>query len=197
MIYQNIWGVGKNFKDHAKEMNSEVPSSPMIFLKSGATINKLPNRVILPQWAKEVHHEIELAVKISEHGVPLQATLALDLTERYYQSLAKKNGHPWTLAKSFKGATALGPWLPWNSEFLKSSIELKVNGELRQKGILTDLIYGLETITQYLLEHFPVCEGDVILLGTPAGVGPLKAGDQTEGQLGTHLKHQWIIESDL
>lgn len=195
MIYQNIWGVGRNFKDHAAEMKSPVPSAPLIFLKSGASVNQHPTRAFLPSWVQEVHHEVELAVQISATGIPLKGTLALDLTERHFQSLAKKNGNPWTLAKSFKGATVLAPWLPWNSAFLECDIQLKINGEPRQQGSMTDLIFSLSQITEFLTEHFPVCDGDIILLGTPAGVGPLKAGDLAEAQLGTYLKHQWTFET--
>ncbi len=195
MIYQNIWGVGRNFKDHAAEMKSEVPSTPMIFLKSGSSVNQYPDRVFLPAWTQEVHHEVELAVQISASGVPLKGTLALDLTERHLQSFAKKNGHPWTLAKSFKGATVLAPWLPWNSAFLECELQLKVNGELRQRGSLQDLIFSLHQITQFLMEYFPICEGDVILLGTPAGVAPIKAGDLAEAQLGSFFTHRWRFET--
>lgn len=192
---QNIWGVGRNFKDHATEMKSEVPLSPLIFLKSGASINSQPQEVLLPRWIQEVHHEVELAVQISATGSPKKATLALDLTERHYQSLAKKSGLPWTLAKSFKGATALGPWLDWSQDFLKCELSLTVNQELRQKAPLTDLIFSLEEITEFLLEHFPVCEDDIILMGTPAGVGPLHVGDRAEAQLGSVLNHYWNISS--
>jgi len=192
---QNIWGVGRNFKDHAVEMKSELPTSPLIFLKSGATVNTHPHRVLLPRWAQEVHHEVELAVQISGSGLPQQATLALDLTERHYQSLAKKSGLPWTLAKSFKGATALGPWLPWNSAFLEAEISLQVNKELRQKATMRDLIFSVDQVIDFLMEHFPVCEGDIILMGTPAGVGPLKSGDRAEAQLGSFLQHSWQIET--
>jgi 2-keto-4-pentenoate hydratase/2-oxohepta-3-ene-1,7-dioic acid hydratase in catechol pathway len=194
MQYQNIWGVGRNFKDHATEMKAEVPSSPLIFLKSGASVQPNPDRVLLPAWSHEVHHEVELAVQISDQGKPLRGTLALDLTERHFQSLAKKNGHPWTLAKSFKGATVLAPWQPWQPEFLQSEIELLINGQSRQKGHLCDLIFSLESVTQFLLEHFPVCDGDVILLGTPSGVGPLQVGDRLVAKLGPHLSHQWQVE---
>jgi 2-keto-4-pentenoate hydratase/2-oxohepta-3-ene-1,7-dioic acid hydratase in catechol pathway len=191
MKYQNIWGVGRNFKDHAKEMRTEAPSSPMIFLKSGASVNQQSHQIQLPTWVKEVHHEVELAVQISERGIPLNGTLSLDLTERYYQNLAKQNGHPWTLAKSFKGATALGPWLKWDPSFLESEIQLEVNGLLKQSGSMRDLVFSLEQIISFLLEHFPVCEGDVILLGTPSGVGPLKNGDLAKASLGHHLTHEW------
>jgi acylpyruvate hydrolase len=193
MIYQNIWGVGRNFKDHAKEMKAEVPSSPIIFLKSGASVNSDPSTIQLPAWAMDVHHEVELAVRISEQGHPLQGTIALDLTERHFQSLAKQNGHPWTLAKSFKGATVLGDWLPWTPAFLDSEISLLINGQQRQKGHLRDLIFSLEAITEFLLQHFPVCEGDVILLGTPSGVGPIQRGDQVTAQLGQALKQTWLV----
>lgn len=192
---QNIWGVGRNFKDHAKEMKSELPASPLIFLKSGATINTHPHQVALPSWVQDVHHEVELAVQITDTGTPLQATIALDLTERHYQNQAKKAGLPWTLAKSFKGATALGPWLPWSEDFLNCEISLSVNQKLRQQASLKDLIFSLPEITQFLLNHFPVCHGDLILMGTPAGVALLLPGDLAEAQLGASLNHHWQIKT--
>jgi 2-keto-4-pentenoate hydratase/2-oxohepta-3-ene-1,7-dioic acid hydratase in catechol pathway len=193
MIPQNIWGVGRNFKDHAKEMKAEVPSAPIIFLKSGASIESSPDKIQLPAWSIEVHHEVELAVQISKAGTPLRGTLALDLTERHFQTLAKEKGHPWTLAKSFPGATVLAPWQDWDPAFLDTDLELRINGQLRQQGHLRDLIFSLESVTQYLLEHFPVCEGDLILLGTPAGVGPLKAGELVAARLGHRITHQWTV----
>lgn len=193
ITYQNIWGVGRNFRDHAKEMKAEAPTNPIIFLKSGASVNSDPNTIHLPPWTQDVHHEVELAVQISANGIPLRGTLALDLTERHYQTLAKKNGLPWTLAKSFKGATVLAPWVPWNPRFLETDLQLIVNNEIRQQGSLSDLVFPLEQITEFLLKYFPVCEGDVILLGTPSGVGPLKAGDKLEAKLGDYLSQRWSV----
>ncbi len=198
---QNIWGVGRNFKDHASEMKAAIPSQPIIFLKSGASINEQPSIICLPKWAQEVHHEVELAVQISAQGMPKKAALALDLTERHFQSIAKKEGLPWTLAKSFTGATALSPWREWDPDFLTSEICLKINGELRQKGSLTNLIFSIENITHYLLSHFPVCEDDVILMGTPSGVGPLKPGDKAEAEIHFSngitppLLHHWHVQN--
>lgn len=194
MFIQNIWGVGRNFKDHAAEMRAVVPTQPIIFLKSGASINPYPNLIQLPDWTKEVHHEVELAVQITADGTPKKATIALDLTERHFQTIAKKEGLPWALAKSFNGATALGPWLDWNPQFLESTLTLIVNNEQRQHGSMTDLIFSLPNITQFLLEHFPVCDNDVILLGTPSGVGPLKIGDVATAMLDSYLTHQWTVE---
>lgn len=198
---QNIWGVGRNFKDHATEMKAEVPKQPLIFLKSGATINDQHNIVLLPHWAKEVHHEIELAVQVAADGRPKKAALALDLTERHYQTMAKKEGLPWTLAKSFKGATALSPWRDWDPLFLSSEISLSVNGEPRQKGSLEDLIFPLEAIISFLLAHFPLCEDDIILTGTPSGVGPLKPGDEAQAELHFQTEnvppmiHHWSVRN--
>lgn len=191
--YQNIWGVGRNFRDHAKEMKAEVPTLPIIFLKSGASVNQDQESITLPSWSREVHHEVELAVRIAASGQPIEGTIALDLTERHFQSQAKQNGHPWTLAKSFPGATVLGPWQPWNAAFLESEIQLVINGQVRQKGHLGDLIFSLPQITQFLLEHFPVCQGDVILLGTPSGVGPIVEGDRVEASLGRLLSRHWTV----
>lgn len=197
MKYQNIWGVGRNFKDHAQEMKAKVPSSPLIFLKSGASVNPFDHRIVLPKWAKEVHHEVELAVQIKADGTPIKGTVALDLTERHYQSLAKNKGEPWTLAKSFKNSTVLAPWQSWNKEFLTSDIQLKINGEVRQFGNMRDLIFSVDQVIQFLVEHFPVCEGDVILMGTPAGVGPINDGDFLEADLGPFVEHHWNVEQSV
>lgn len=193
LMTQNVWGVGRNFKDHAAEMKAEVPKSPLIFLKSGASINYNSPQIKLPTWAQDVHHEVELAVKITKDGVPTHGTIALDLTERHYQSEAKKKGHPWTLAKSFTGATVLGAWHPWQNEFLSCPISLFINGEVRQNGSMNDLIFSLKQITDFLIEHFPVCDGDVVLMGTPAGVGSLRPTDRIQAKLGDFVTHNWTV----
>jgi 2-keto-4-pentenoate hydratase/2-oxohepta-3-ene-1,7-dioic acid hydratase in catechol pathway len=111
--------------------------------------------------------------------------------------LAKNKGEPWTLAKSFKNSTVLAPWQPWNKEFLTSDIQLKINGEVRQFGNMRDLIFSVDQVIQFLVEHFPVCEGDVILMGTPAGVGPINDGDFLEADLGPFVEHHWNVEQSV
>ncbi len=190
---QNIWGIGRNFKDHATEMKAPIPDSPIVFLKSGATLNQGSEIIQLPAWTTEVHHEVELAVQISESGIPLQAAISLDLTERDCQAKAKAKGLPWTLAKSFHGATVLGAWHNWNPCFLESKISLQVNGVTKQSGNMIDLIFDFQTISEYLVKHFPVCHGDIILLGTPSGIGPIVHGDRLLAKLENYFSQEWLV----
>lgn len=192
---KNIWAVGRNYPEHAKELGNTVPTKPFFFLKSGSTAH-LSGRIHLPPWAENVHHEIELALHIDAHQKIDSWTLALDLTERNLQNELKSKGLPWTLAKSFIGSCPLGPLQKgWNWEQLKTqSISLKVNGELRQKSLLEEMLFKPQQLLEFVQKHFPLQEGDLILTGTPSGVGPLQRGDILEGQLGSDFKVQWTVE---
>src|SRR4051812_4963026 len=101
MLIRNIWGVGRNYAGHAKELGNSVPAQPMIFLKAGSCATVNSTEIYLPSWTEDVHHEVELCLKLSQSLSVIEAAVALDLTERKAQSEAKKSGSPWTLAKSF------------------------------------------------------------------------------------------------
>lgn len=182
-MIRNIWCVGRNYADHAKELGNAVPAAtgdPMIFLKAGSCATT-GSEIVIPSWTKEIHHELEIAVRWNAHKSLTDFTLALDLTERAKQTELKAKGSPWTLAKSFTGACPIGKrWLslPRPKDLNKFVFALEVNGELRQKGQAADMIFPLEDLEKFVLSRFPVEPGDVLLTGTPAGVGPLKAGDQ-------------------
>lgn len=183
-LIRNIWAVGRNYADHAKEMKADLPTTPMIFLKSGNTINS-GSLIHLPTWSKEIHHEIELAFWIDEDLNLSHCSLALDLTARDAQTIAKEKGQPWTLAKSFTGSCPLGSWVPLDTitKLENLQIELKINNEVKQLGNFSDLIFSPLILLNYLKKHFPVAPHDVILTGTPAGVGPLKSGDKLEAKM--------------
>lgn len=165
-------------------MKADLPTTPVIFLKSGSSISS-GSVIHLPAWSKEIHHELEIAFWLNEDLEFSHFTLALDLTARDAQSEAKKNGLPWTLAKSFIDSCPLGPWLEVSSvPNLKSlELELKINGETKQLGSAADMIFSPETLLKYIKMHFPVAPHDVLLTGTPSGVGPLKSGDKLEAIL--------------
>lgn len=183
-LTRNVWAAGRNYADHAKEMKAEVPTNPVIFLKSGNSIST-GSVIHLPAWSKEIHYELEIAFWLNENLQFSQFTLALDLTARDAQSDAKKNGLPWTLAKSFTDSCPMGPWLAIecapNLESLQ--LELKINNQTKQLGDAADMIFNPETLLQYIKVHFPVSPHDVLLTGTPSGVGALKSGDKLEGIL--------------
>lgn len=187
----NIWGVGRNYANHAKEMNAPVPIEPLIFLKSGACMSDSAD-ILLPKFSQDIHHEAELAVRIGQNLKPTHLTLALDLTARDLQAKAKSAGQPWTLSKSFIQSCPVGPWTLLPPTGLKGlKFHLKVNGALRQTGNANDMIFSIDAILAYLISHFPVMPGDVILTGTPEGVGPVRSGDILEGEIEGILNTRW------
>jgi acylpyruvate hydrolase len=195
MIIRNIWAVGRNYADHAKELGNAVPSRPLVFLKAGSSASVNSTEIELPYWTEEVHHEVELALKFNSYLKVVEGAVALDLTERKEQTEAKKAGQPWTLAKSFHNACAVSAFFTVkNLDELKDvRIRLWINDELKQEGRTSQMIFPLETILDYVKLHFPVCPGDLLLTGTPAGVGPLKAGDRVKAEIEGLITHTWKI----
>ncbi len=194
-MIQNVWAVGRNYAEHAKELGNEVPTEPMIFLKAGSTTTLAAKEIHLPSWTQEVHHEVELALRFDDNLQIEEACLALDLTERAKQNQLKAKGHPWTLAKSFKESCPLSPFFPVADleELKKLDLVLKINGEIRQKGNTSQMIFSLEKLIDYVRRHFPVVPGDLLLTGTPSGVGPLQRGDHLEAEIQGKMKHSWNV----
>lgn len=196
-MIRNIWAVGRNYSDHAKELGNEVPSEPMIFLKAGSCATLAEREIILPSWTQDIHHELELALKFNTDLQISEACLALDLTARSVQNALKAKGHPWTLAKSFQGSCPLTSFFPVENMQSLQAIELslKVNGQLRQKGSTAQMIFGFEELIDFVKKHFPVVPGDLLLTGTPAGVAALNKGDLVEAELAGKIKHTWTVRS--
>ena len=174
-MHKNIWAVGRNYEDHAKEMNVLSPREPMLFLKAGSSLNH-DQVITLPEWSDDIHHEIELAFLIDKHLNLTHMTLALDLTARDKQSEAKKSGSPWTLSKSFSGACPIGKWVPIQ-DLEHLNFHLLKNEQTVQTGRASDMIFSPAILLSYIKQHFPVMENDILLTGTPAGVGPCRRGD--------------------
>lgn len=198
MVIRNIWCVGRNYSDHAAEMKAEVPKTPMIFLKAGSSASVNSNEIVLPFWTEDVHHEVELALKLSPYLHVLEAAVALDLTERKVQTAAKQSGGPWTLAKSFDGACAVSPFFMVKKleEIADRRLRLWVNDELRQDGRTSQMIFGFATLLEHIKTYFPVCAGDLILTGTPAGVGPLLDGDTVKVEFEDEITHVWKVRKE-
>lgn len=197
-LIQNIWAVGRNYKDHAIEMKAEIPKEPFFFLKAGSTL-ETSSKIELPAWSKDVHHELEIAFWLDEKLSFSHITLGLDLTARDAQSNAKAKGLPWTLAKSFKGSCPLGPWISLSDVQSIENLSLKLikNSNTAQAGHYNDMIFKPQQLLEFVKTHFPVRPYDVILTGTPAGVSQLKSGDTLEGLLQsdgrTILSCQWDV----
>ena len=183
--------IGRNYAEHAKELDNPVPTEPLLFIKPGSCVVPLEGGFSIPDDRGSVHYEAEIAVLI---GKPLSRTPneeevldaisgfapALDLTLRDVQSRLKDKGHPWEIAKSFDGACVLAPFVPGDAiaELRDIGIRLTINGEVRQDGSSAEMIFPIVPVIQEMAGHFNLQPGDVILTGTPAGVGPLNKGDE-------------------
>ncbi len=197
----NIWAVGRNYADHAKELGNAAPApdgEPMIFLKAGSCAVPSGRDILLPNWSADVHHECEIALKFGNNFLEFtDFTVALDLTARDAQAKLKAAGHPWTLAKSFAYSCPLGPEVPLTrlaggvNGLEDLAFTLKVNGKLRQAGDPGEMIFKPEALREYLMDRFPVRPGDWLLTGTPAGVAKIEADDVLEAEIPGYVRATW------
>jgi len=190
-----IFCIGRNYRDHAKELNNPVPKKPLVFMKppSALLVNNKP--FYYPEFTKDLHYELEIVLKISKNGRHVQKEFAsgyydqvglgIDFTARDIQAQCKEKGHPWEIAKGFDNSAALSKFVNISDIANKDAIkfQMKKNGELVQDGNTADLIFDFDHLIVYLSQFFKLQQGDVIYTGTPAGVGPVKIGDLLEGYL--------------
>ena len=182
-IPSKIICVGKNYADHAAEMNSSVPEEPVIFLKPNTTVIADEDSIVLPDQSNDVHYEAELAVVIGAvaKDVPVERagevifgyTCANDVTARDIQAKDKQ----WTRAKSFDTFCPLGPWIETELDPSTLNISCEVNDEVKQSSNTKEMIRGVHEMVSWISKVMTLIPGDVILTGTPAGVGPIVAGD--------------------
>ena len=190
--------IGRNYADHAKELNNPVPvGKPVVFMKppSALLVNEKP--FYYPDFTKDLHYECEVVLKICKNGKAIQPefadtyyeeiALGIDFTARDVQEELKKKGHPWEIAKGFDNSAVLGRFIPFNRVSSGGNIEfmLKKNGETVQHGNTRDVLFSFGNIITYVSQYFKLLQGDLIFTGTPAGVGPVKIGDVLEGYVKT------------
>jgi len=181
-----IIGVGKNYLAHAQEMDSKVPEVPLIFLKPATAVLGPGDSIVLPPQSQQVEHEAELAVVIGKRarwvhaedaaGIVMGYTLANDVTAR---DLQRRDGQ-WTRAKGFDTFCPLGPWIETDLDPSDIIITCHVNGEMRQMASTRDMVFSVPQLIAFISSVMTLEPGDVILTGTPAGVGPLVVGDVVE-----------------
>ena len=191
-----MYGIGKNYAKHAREMGGEVPKDPVVFLKPPAAYVSTGSEIKLPDFSENVHHEVELVVIIGKDCMDVNADEAfdyiagygvgIDFTLRDLQAKAKQAGLPWTVAKGFYQSAPISEIVP--AEEIKEKapvfdLELKVNGEIRQSGSTKDMERPVDILIEYLSHVFTLRKGDVIFTGTPEGVGQIKSGDKIEAEL--------------
>lgn len=194
--------VGRNYAAHARELGNEVPTSPMLFMKPASSVVSMRDGIVRPNPEQfgETHYEAELCIQLSADlsaATIEQAkqaiggvTLGLDLTLRELQSKLKEKGHPWERAKCFDGACVLGDWLDPQAfaDFKNVHYQLTINDELKQDGDSALMLFPVYELLVNISHAFSLQAGDVIMTGTPSGVGVLQAGDALTLKLGAH---QW------
>jgi len=184
--------IGRNYAEHAKEMNSAVPTEPVFFMKPDTALLK-EGDFYLPDFSKDVHHEIELVLKICKTGKHIEEQFAhkyydeiglgIDFTARDLQAKCKEKGLPWEKAKAFDNAAPLGKMVKKEDmgDLSNINFELKINGESRQVGNSKDLIFSFDNVISYVSKFVTLKQGDLIYTGTPEGVGQVRIGDKLEG----------------
>jgi fumarylpyruvate hydrolase len=191
-----IYCVGRNYAEHAREMGHDPEREPpFFFMKPADAIVANGATIPFPQATRDLHHEIEMIVAIGKDGADIPVAKALDhvfgygvgldMTRRDLQGEAKKMGRPWEMGKAFDNSapcTALKT-VAMVGHPAKGAIWLEVNGAVKQKGDLADMIWNVPEMISYLSKLITLRAGDVIMSGTPAGVGPVKAGDRLEGHV--------------
>ncbi len=188
--------LGRNYRAHAAEMNNTVPEAPMFFAKVPSTLLPHQGSIRILEGTGRVDHELELAVVIGKRGAHIAEEQALefvagysianDVTAREMQRAEQQKGRPWTLAKGMDTFCPMGPWLvPADAvaDPHQLSLELKVNGELRQKSSTAEMVFKIPELIAYISRFMTLEPGDILLTGTPEGVGPLLPGDLVEGRI--------------
>jgi len=190
-----IIAIGRNYAEHAKELNNPVPTVPVIFLKPDTAVLKDNTPFYLPDFSDDVHYELEVVLKICKEGKHIaekfaanyydEVGLGIDFTARDIQAKHKEKGLPWELAKAFDNSAPVSIFLPKSDykDLYNLNFELKVNGESRQIGHTKDLLFSFEKIISFVSQYITLKKGDLIFTGTPQGVGKISRGDKLEAWL--------------
>ena len=186
--------IGRNYADHAAEMERDVPDEPMVFLKPATALIRSGGTVRLPPQSQNVHYEVELVVVIGTGGrrIPEARALnhvaayavGLDITARDLQNEAKAQRHPWSVAKGFDTFAPLGPLVPASAINDPQDVDLELhrNGRVRQQASTRDMMFSVADLVHYCSQIFTLEPGDLMYTGTPSGVGPIEDGDQLEAR---------------
>ena len=200
-----IFCVGRNYADHAKELNNEVPENPVIFMKPKSALVTNPASFLYPEFTNELHYEAELVFRICKNGRYISksnamnyvdaVTVGIDFTARDLQAELKQKGLPWEIAKAWDHSAVVGSWQTLNAEELKEGISfsMKKNGETVQQGNSAQMIFSISKVINYMSQFFSLNIGDLLFTGTPAGVGECMAGDTLIG----YFKEKAVFETHI
>ena len=198
--------IGRNYSDHAKEMNAPTPTKPVFFLKPDVALLTKNAPFYYPDFTKDLHYECELVVRISRMGKNIseqfahkyydEIGLGIDFTARDLQQQCKEQGLPWEIAKSFEHSAPVSEHFIPKGELELSNISfyLEKNGTVVQHGNSADMIFNIDRIIAYISQFFTLKTGDLIYTGTPAGVGPVAIGDQLKGYINGSLLFDFAVK---
>lgn len=196
--------IGRNYSEHAKELNNAVPEKPVWFMKPDTALLKDNTPFYYPEFTNELHYECEVVLRIGKAGRHIdeafasgyidQLSLGIDFTARDVQEEKKKKGLPWEEAKAFDGSAVLGKLMPADRFPLPLLFTLEKNGEIVQTGNTADMLFGPAKVIAYVSRFITLKVGDLIYTGTPAGVGPVKIGDRLRGKIGEEIFFDFEIK---
>ena len=194
--------IGRNYADHAKELNdgAEIPKEPLFFLKPDTALLRNNDPFYIPSFSNEVHYECELVVRITRLAKCIdrkfasrcyeEVGLGIDFTARDLQREAIQKGLPWELCKGFDHSAALSnqfvPLAELGGDVQNLEFEMELNGEVRQHGFTKDMLFTVDEIISHISRYMTLRIGDLIYTGTPVGVGPVKPGDNIKARIGGH-----------
>ncbi|WP_299261303.1 fumarylacetoacetate hydrolase family protein [uncultured Aquimarina sp.] len=185
--------IGRNYTDHIEELENEKPTDPVVFMKPDTSILLKKQPFFIPDFSDDVHHEIEVLIKIKKVGKHIdrrfahkyydEIGLGIDFTARDLQSKLKSKGLPWEKAKAFDGAAVIGEWIAKNefSDVNNINFRLEKNKEIVQQGNTQFMLWKIDELIEYVSQYFTLKIGDIIFTGTPAGVGAVKTNDNLSG----------------
>jgi len=205
--FDKIICVGKNYIEHAKELGDKIPDAPVIFLKPPSVLRQAVNwneklSLSLPNIKSDLHYECEVVLQLQKGGymmTPEEAesaigsvSLGLDMTLRTLQAQLKKDGHPWTISKVFINSATVGPWINIHTfpDYMTTEFSLLINNQIKQKAIPNIMTLKPIELVVYISKFFPLCVGDLIFTGTPAGAGAIHPGDTAQLAWG---KYQYFV----
>jgi len=202
-----IIAVGRNYAEHAKELNNPVPTTaPVIFMKPDTALIKDNKPFYHPDFSTDIHHEIEIVLKVCKEGKHVnekfaadyfdEIALGIDFTARDIQQRHKEKGLPWELAKGFDGSAPISKFLPKSqfADLYDLNFKLDVNGKTRQVGSTKDLLFKFEFIIAFVSKYITLKKGDLIYTGTPQGVAKVNIGDRLEGYLENHKMLDFYVK---
>lgn len=188
-----ILAIGQNYTEHNKELNSQHPTEPVVFMKPDSALLKNNKPFYIPDFSEDLHYETELIIKINRLGKHIspkytdryfaEIGLGVDFTARDLQRKLKDKGHPWEISKAFDNSAVIGDFLPVTElgDIQEIKFHLDINGKTVQQGNSKDMIFPISELISYTSRFFTLKIGDILFTGTPAGVGKVHVGDRLEG----------------